>query len=234
MALPLTISCFRKIQIGFTFLILAHPGSPRQRVVKWMYVCLRYVQSAFLSYTSKYNNWPMSMWQITNNAFSHHQLLTHPTDLQISRIICIPAPVSHLLAGSCRGHQHTHTRLTALFPGLPRWAGTRKVKPIWILLKLETVSGSGISWAKCNCAPRSRQITMPAPHHSVFYRPDALPATQPTASKHWMHTGTPNLLYLTIGRTERLVKLTWVELYYCQFQWLVSCVFMCSHYWEVL
>ena len=25
-------------------------------------------------------------------------------------------------------HTHTHTRLTALFPGLPRWAGTRKVK----------------------------------------------------------------------------------------------------------
>jgi len=29
-------------------------------------------------------------------------------------------------------HTHTHTRLTALCPGLPRWAGTRKVKPIWI------------------------------------------------------------------------------------------------------
>jgi len=38
------------------------------------------------------------------------------------------------------------------------------------------VSGSGISWAICKSAPRSRQITMPAPHHSVFYRPDALPA----------------------------------------------------------
>jgi len=25
---------------------------------------------------------------------------------------------------------------------------------------------------------------MPAPHHSVFYRPDALPAAQPTASTH--------------------------------------------------
>jgi len=25
---------------------------------------------------------------------------------------------------------------------------------------------------------------MPVPHHSVFYRPDALSATQPTASKH--------------------------------------------------
>ena len=30
-----------------------------------------------------------------------------------------------------------------------------------------------------------RQITMPAPHYSVFYRLDALPAAQPTASKHW-------------------------------------------------
>jgi len=48
---------------------------------------------------------------------------------------------------------HTHTRLTAVFPGLPGWAGTRKVKPIWILLKQETVSGSGISWAVCKSAP---------------------------------------------------------------------------------
>jgi len=57
-------------------------------------------------------------------------------------------------------HTLTHTRLTALFPGLPRWAGTRKVKPIWILLKQETASG--ISWAICKSAPRSRQITTPA------------------------------------------------------------------------
>jgi len=32
----------------------------------------------------------------------------------------------------------------------------------------------------CKSAPRSRQITTPAPHHSVFYRLDALPAAQPT------------------------------------------------------
>jgi len=44
-------------------------------------------------------------------------------------------------------YTHTHIRLTALFPGLPGWASNRKVKPIWILLKQETVSGSGISWA---------------------------------------------------------------------------------------
>jgi len=45
------------------------------------------------------------------------------------------------------------------------------------------VSGSDISWAICKSAPRSRQIATPAPHHSVFYRPDALPVTQPTMSK---------------------------------------------------
>ena len=82
----------------------------------------------------------------------------------------------------------THTRLTALCLGLCRWDGTRKVKPIWILLKQETVSGSGISWAICKSAHRSRLITTPAHHHSVFYRPDALPAAQPTASKHCYST----------------------------------------------
>ena len=65
-------------------------------------------------------------------------------------------------------HTHTHTRLTALFPGLPGRAGTRKVKPIWILLKQETVSGSGISWAICKSAPCSRQITTPAPTAQFF------------------------------------------------------------------
>ena len=82
---------------------------------------------------------------------------------------------------------HTHTRLTALCPGLhvPGWAGTRKVKPVWILLEQETLSGSGVCLAICKSALHSRQIATPAPNHSVFCRPAALPATQPTASKHW-------------------------------------------------
>jgi len=36
--LPLTVSCFSKIQIDFTFLVPAHPGSPGQRAVKRVYV----------------------------------------------------------------------------------------------------------------------------------------------------------------------------------------------------
>ena len=51
-------------------------------------------------------------------------------------------------------------------------------------MKQEKVSGSGISWAIRKSAPSSKLTTTPAPHHSVFYRPDALPAAQPTASKH--------------------------------------------------
>ena len=42
MSLPLTLSCFSKIQIGFTFLVPAHPGSPGKRVVKRMCVCVCY------------------------------------------------------------------------------------------------------------------------------------------------------------------------------------------------
>ena len=75
----------------------------------------------------------------------------------------------------------TYIRLTALCPGLPGWAGTRKVKPVWILLKWETVGGSGISCAVCKSAPRSRQITMPAPHHSVFLQAGC-PSCHPTNS----------------------------------------------------
>jgi len=48
MPLPLTVSCFRKIHVGFTFLVQADPGSPGQRAVKRVCVCMcMYVLSAF-------------------------------------------------------------------------------------------------------------------------------------------------------------------------------------------
>ena len=36
---PLTLSCFSKIQVGFTFLVPAHLGSPGHRAVKRVCVC---------------------------------------------------------------------------------------------------------------------------------------------------------------------------------------------------
>ena len=43
MPLPLTISCFSKIQIGFAFLVPAHLGSPGERAVKR--VCMLYLHN---------------------------------------------------------------------------------------------------------------------------------------------------------------------------------------------
>ena len=40
MPVPLTVSCFSKIQIGFTFLVPAHPGSPGKRAVKRVCACV--------------------------------------------------------------------------------------------------------------------------------------------------------------------------------------------------
>jgi len=44
LALPLTVSCFSKIQIGFTFLVPAHLGSPGKGAVKRVSVCVRFYE----------------------------------------------------------------------------------------------------------------------------------------------------------------------------------------------
>jgi len=43
MPLPFTVSCFSKIQIGFTFLVLAHLGSPGKRAIKRVCVYVRII-----------------------------------------------------------------------------------------------------------------------------------------------------------------------------------------------
>ena len=91
------------------------------------------------------------------------------------------------------------------------------------------MSGSGISWAICKSAPSSKQTTTLAPHHSVFYRPDALPATQPTASKHWRQKCKSEAAVLiddndtTINSNEEIA-----EHFTCYFM----SVFMCEDYSE--
>jgi len=79
--------------------------------------------------------------------------------------------------------RQTDIHLMASFPGQPRWAGTRKVKAIW---SRSQWVGSGISSTiYISFAPRSRQITMPASHHSTFYRLNALPDAKPAVSTYW-------------------------------------------------
>ena len=40
MPMPLTVSCFSKIQIDFTFLLPGHPGSSGQTAIKRVCVCV--------------------------------------------------------------------------------------------------------------------------------------------------------------------------------------------------
>jgi len=55
MPLLLTVSCFSKIQIGFTFLVPAHPGSLGKRAVKRMCVCVYGLCPA----SGRCMNWPI-------------------------------------------------------------------------------------------------------------------------------------------------------------------------------
>jgi len=69
--------------------------------------------------------------------------------------VCVRSCQTHLIQNT---HTHTHTRLTTLCPGLPGWAGTRKVRPVWILLKQ---------------SPRTPAAQLRAPtqghsHHHIF------------------------------------------------------------------
>jgi len=95
-------------------------------------------------------------------------------------------PFNGPFSGTTRVSRYQKGRLSWLMSAFERTLkikiASRIVKPIWILLKQETVSGSGIRWAICKSAPRSRQITILAPHRSVFYRPDALPGASCTTS----------------------------------------------------
>ena len=64
------------------------------------------------------------------------------------------------------------------------------------------MSGSGISWAICKSAPRSRQITMPAPHLSVFLQAGC-PSCRPTNSVKALKASFNTKDYVTVpGRHE--------------------------------
>jgi len=78
---------------------------------------------------------------VTQTTYQNAEKLKAQTPIII--VTVLPFWIHHLI--HLHTHTHTHTHLTALFPELPITAGTRKVKPIWILLKQKTVSGSDIS-----------------------------------------------------------------------------------------
>ena len=137
MPLPLTVSSFSKIQIGFTFLVPAHPGSPRKRAVKR--VCV------------------MAEGSLQGQQANSQQWAVIHGTVQMTKL----GGRCQKLMNLCQYNTHTRVRLTTTQVSQYQKGKTN--------LQQETVSGSGISWAICKSAPCSRQITTPAPYHSVFF-----------------------------------------------------------------
>ena len=128
--------------------------------------------SALCSVPRSWETWPQAL----------HELQQMPSEVIAPHFRC---PVN-LPPATHHTHTHTHARpFNGPLSGTTQVSRYQKGKTNLDFTEArETVSGSGIRWAICKSALPSRQITMPVPHHSVFYRPDALPAAQPTVSKH--------------------------------------------------
>ena len=131
MPVPLTVSCFSKIQIGFAFLVPAHPGSPGKRAVKRVCVCIA-VASGFIAGSVPVGSTARkARWE------------RHATDYFLSR--CRSALPPRAVHGArwrtcCR-------RTAAIRP--------RRCAPE-LLLPMRTGSGS-CSWPACACAEDRRR-----------------------------------------------------------------------------
>ena len=136
MPLPPTVSCSSKIQIGFTFLVPAHPGSPGQKAIKRVcVVCV--MQLVVSSKLDCRHQVSVCVLMIAND---------------VTRIVFVNTlSFNGPLSGTTRVSQYQRGQTN-----------------------LDFTETRDSEW----------QITMPGPHHSFFYRLHALPAAQPTASKH--------------------------------------------------
>jgi len=106
-----------------------------------------------------------------------------------------PSP-SHTELGSClvdiiidwqiikwHNHHHTHhNRFTALFPRPPGWASARR--ELLDFMVQRKIIEADTPTIRLGATPSG--LTSAHLHHpSIFYGPDALPATQLTVSRHW-------------------------------------------------
>jgi len=83
-------------------------------------------------------------------------------------------------------HNHHHNHFTALFPGLSGWASARRDWELLDFMVQGTISrGRHTDHPAGRHSIRTKQC--PPPPTPIFYSPDALPAAQPTVSKHWRH-----------------------------------------------
>jgi len=131
MPLLLTVSCFSKIQIGITFLVPAYPGSPGQRAVKRVCVCLGHHPDHVLPGTTVTVrcNMTSESWSLT--CLSNNSWTVPPP----STVHC---PSTH--AASFSMH-------TASYTVAPPEGGRGEATPLWVdVQKLCNMCVLSLSW----------------------------------------------------------------------------------------
>jgi len=117
-------------------------------------------------------SWFIQWCKDTASLSSHFftiQFVTDGLPIRLVLLLCINVNMGLMATYIIIRKAHTHTHpFNGPLSGTTRVSRYQKGKPILILLKQETVTGSGISWAICKSAPCSRETTTPALHHSVF------------------------------------------------------------------
>ena len=187
MPLPLTVSCFNKIQIGFAFLVLAHLGSPGKGPLNGC-VCVCVCISQVIDCEDRLRNdlycveWGVKLY--SNQPTKLVSNMTLPAVLLWSWYWA-PATVDqyHLLVRRSAANIPCHTPLLWSNDEPDRVVSTQQLllhqfdrlfsRTTWVSQYRKEMmgfwEGSGISWTICKLsAPRSRQITTPTPHHSIF------------------------------------------------------------------
>ena len=91
MPLPLTVSCFSKIQIGYIFLVLAYPSSPGQRAVKRVCVCVCVCVCVYFMCNCVPGWWNCTLTQLLRGSAA--TLSIHHTAVDLtSNDICLSTP----------------------------------------------------------------------------------------------------------------------------------------------
>jgi len=196
MPLLLTVSCFSKVQIGFTFLVPAHPGSPGKRAVKRVCVCVTplrwYCVCLFVCLCVVYLSVHKHLSGTTCPVFTKFSAcylwpkLSSFGGVAIYYVIPVlwMALCLHIMARNSR-HQYTH-------PFNGSFSGTTQVSQYQTgKTSLDYFTEASDSEWKWHQLGRMQVFTsLQTDNHAStpplsIYRPDALPAAQPTASNHW-------------------------------------------------
>jgi len=121
-------------------------------------------------------------WCTARRPLSSWQILSHSENPSMRYLLPKFVDFADGVTDRHTDTNHHRNRFTALFPGWPSWAGdVRELLNFMVQGKIYT--GRHTDYLAGCHSIRTNQC--PPPSSPIFYRPDALPAAQPTVSKHW-------------------------------------------------